>query len=342
MGRATERIQRRLELEAAPRSARICPVLLACFAACATQGPDYAPLHFPGDERIRTEQADNAPPPLDAQPSRQDHSPARQAAEIENGPLCEGTARAAYASDPGQAWSLLDACVRLHDITDIFRLTSEPWLGEIRRRGQDGIILIARVMAHRGGDLGVDVAHANKSGIQVFGLSDAAKNPSIFKHRLVLFRGRVFDELVAIGGRQVHVAETALEAENIVSAYSSRRARREIGKGRRANALRVRRTRGGSGIVVSTQNAAYETGREVMVRVQDDALEFSRTRDYLFLIEFSDASNVSASTASGAAGASATETWSTTGSGDEDDSTGSRATGRLVTFFTLGPPPAVQ
>ncbi|MBK8011889.1 MAG: hypothetical protein IPK13_11105 [Deltaproteobacteria bacterium] len=261
-----------------------------------------------------------------------------QAASIENGPLCEGTARSRYAVNPDQAWSLLDACVRVHDITDIFRLTSEPWLEEIRRRGRDGVILIARVLAHRGGDLTVDVAHANKSGIQVFGLSDAVKNPSVFKHRLVVFRGRVFDELVAIGGRQVHVAETALEAENIMSAYSWRRARGEMQKGRRADALRVRRRRGGAGIVVSTRNAAYETGREVIMHVGDEriertapAAEFSRERDYLFLIEFMDAGPRGEGRVEGEDADAA-----------EDGLGNGEATGHLVTFFTFGPPPAVQ
>lgn len=68
---------------------------------------------------------------------------------------CEAAARGLYARDRAEGWRAFTACVKRHDFTEIRVFSSGAWDAELGR--PEVPALIARVIAHRGGDAPTDL-----------------------------------------------------------------------------------------------------------------------------------------------------------------------------------------
>lgn len=123
--------------------------------------------------------------------------------------FCEEAARKLQRASRDKAWEVLKACVARGKFTLLARLVDGGWTDELRTR-PDASVLIAKVIAARGGDVGGDLGQMRQQRIPLFPLGPAMNHPELYKGRLVLFRAEVHDMKLASGKATAALAEFAL------------------------------------------------------------------------------------------------------------------------------------
>lgn len=126
--------------------------------------------------------------------------------------LCEAEARRRLEQSREAGWAAIKACVAGTHFTMLRTLLEEAvWLQELRTR-KDAPLVLARVVAHRGGSVDGDLRLLHEKRLPIFGLAAAMAQPEAVKGRYVLLRAKVkkFDRQ----GEQtlVRLAEQKLES----------------------------------------------------------------------------------------------------------------------------------
>jgi hypothetical protein len=120
--------------------------------------------------------------------------------------FCEEAARRVQRTSRDKAWSVLKACVATGKFTLLARLVEEAWAEDLRTRS-DASVLLAKVVAARGGDVGGDLGVMRQKRIPLFALGPAMSHPDLYKGRLVLFRAEVRDVKLAGAKATAQLAE---------------------------------------------------------------------------------------------------------------------------------------
>lgn len=123
--------------------------------------------------------------------------------------FCEEAARRLQPSSRDKAWEVLKACVARGKFTLLSRLVDGGWSDELRTRS-DASILIAKVVAQRGGDVTGDLAQLRQQRVPLFAIGTALSHPELYKGRLVLFRAEVKDVKLAGAKATAKLSEFAI------------------------------------------------------------------------------------------------------------------------------------
>jgi len=109
------------------------------------------------------------------------------AARVEAPARCEQAARSRLADAPDEAWRALWGCVCKGRFTALRNLADGAWDHELKTR-PDAPLLVARVIAERGGDVDRDLALLHERRVPLFGLEQALARPELYRGALVILR----------------------------------------------------------------------------------------------------------------------------------------------------------
>ena len=109
---------------------------------------------------------------------------------LSKGDACEVAARRQLAAAPDKAWAALKGCVERSRFLSLPRLLEGGWTEELRRR-TDAPLLLARLVAARGGNTVDDLATLRQARVPLFGLETAMTTPEMYAGRTLIFRARV-------------------------------------------------------------------------------------------------------------------------------------------------------
>jgi hypothetical protein len=230
--------------------------LAVCLASCAS-GPRRADL----DE--------DKPAPAVAPNPQGPFNPKAFAAQFGPGP-CEQAARDLKATNPDAGWAVLNECLD-KGFSSIRRLTDGAWNAELLSR-KDAPIVLAKLIAARGGDVGGDLSALRHQRIVLLSLGAAMEMPKSNVGKLVLARIRA-DQLKEEGGRPslagVEVALSAAAKDGRTDGYRSGSSgfsssyENPGGRLSRSSGLSTAYSGSSSGF----DNAARETGRRALVHL---------------------------------------------------------------------------
>ncbi len=182
---------------------------LALAAGCATAPP--APKQpFPSfDEARSAAPAAAADKPAVEPTDVATLDPVAYAKKNPRPEFCEEAARRLQKTSRDKAWAVLKACVAGGRFTLLSRLVDGGWTDDLRTRS-DASLLIAKVVATRGGDVGGDLDKLRQQRIPLFAMGPAMSHPDLYRGRLVLFRAEVKDVKLAGPKATARLAEFAL------------------------------------------------------------------------------------------------------------------------------------
>ncbi len=183
-------------------------------AGCATAPPPEPKQPYPGHE------------PGAAPRDVRTLDPVAYAKAYPRPELCEDAARRLQKASRDKAWEVLRACVAAGDFTTLSRLVDGGWSEELRTR-PDASLVLAKVIASRGGDVDGDVARLREHKIPLFALGPALSSPELYRGRLVLLRAEVKDVKLAGAKATARLAEFAVGITERYVASSERLVRRD-------------------------------------------------------------------------------------------------------------------
>ena len=229
----------------------------------------------------------HAPEPLSREEAR------RIALAHDAAHACEQTARAMARKDPPRGFAVMEQCIRRNDYSDLEGLIEGPWADRVAA-SPDAALLLAHVMAVRGGDVENDLRLLRRRKMPVYSLQAALAEPESYKGRAVILRGTAREGRNHGGGRSFRLVETKVMAEShwVTAPGSTRTDVRDDGEVAAPAGVDVRRgtvQRGGrsqTDKVEVEQNVSVETGRALRARVDGDELSFEPATDYVVVLRF--------------------------------------------------------
>ncbi len=217
---------------------------------------------------------------------------------------CETAARHLRETNPDQAWQGLAACIERArwprgEFTQLELLIRGPWDQDLQTR-PDAPRLIARVIAHRGGDVEGDIPLVQKSRVPLFTLAAALRQPDVYKGRWVLVRGALTEMKQEGGKAAALVKETSLRAtsrEVQVGAISRTETSSNTNVSAQAQTTRYGNAKGSaqynsSGRIESStvkqkfENEHVETGRQALGKLPQADPFLEPDKDFLFIGRF--------------------------------------------------------
>jgi hypothetical protein len=217
---------------------------------------------------------------------------------------CEAAARHLRDTNPDQAWQGLVACIERArwprgEFTQLELLTRGPWDQDLQTR-PEAPRLIARVIAHRGGDVEGDIPLAQKSRVPIFSLAAALRQPDVYKGRWVLVRA-LLTEMKQEGGKAAAmVKETSLRAtsrEVQVGNISRSESSTSSSVSAQAQTTRYGNARGSaqysstgrfetSTVKQKFENEHVETGRQALGKLPQADPFLEPDKDFIFFARF--------------------------------------------------------
>ncbi|HEY4220070.1 MAG TPA: hypothetical protein VGO62_01980 [Myxococcota bacterium] len=217
-----------------------------------------------------------------------------------NAAECEQEARTVYEIDKEKGWNTLRACVKKGNFTTLRPLLDAPWDHEIGAR-KNGALLLAQVIAMRGGDVDADIHLCNEAKIPLFSLSAAMGEPDAYAGRLLIVRGTVNERKRAKTGRtSLLVAETSLGGQSFDVQVGAKYSSTSSGTGS-ASASASSSKNGNASMQANVQhndtltksmsvekhrNTVEVTGKRLVVNVDVDDPFLKVKTDYIFLVRF--------------------------------------------------------
>jgi hypothetical protein len=122
---------------------------------------------------------------------------------------CEAAARATLPVSRDKAWEVLTGCVEKGTFTILRRVLDGTWDKELQAK-PDSALVLAKIIAARGGDVTGDLNFLRQRKIPIFGIGAAAGTPNLYQGRLVMVRARVDEVKTDAGKTTVRLAEFAV------------------------------------------------------------------------------------------------------------------------------------
>jgi hypothetical protein len=148
-------------------------------------------------------------PPESAPPVKRAVDPRVFASDHPQAVDCEASARALLEDSAEEAWIALTGCIEYSRFPLIRELTEEPWLSFLRSK-PNGLSLLTRVIAARGGSIVRDLALLQSKRIPLFSLEAAMEQPEIYRGKHVLMRAKVSEIRMRKGAPTVMLTERAI------------------------------------------------------------------------------------------------------------------------------------
>jgi len=119
---------------------------------------------------------------------------------------CEAAAREVFQVKADDAWTAMKICAKKKDFRLLSALLADPWV-EVVKHKSDGIKVLARVIANRGGAVATDLDLVQQQKVPLFSLQSALAQPAVYKGQYVLVRAKVSDVKVGAGTPTLALAE---------------------------------------------------------------------------------------------------------------------------------------
>lgn len=206
---------------------------------------------------------------------------------------CEQTARKLAKRSPERGFAVMVQCIRRNDFGDLEGLIDGPWAERVAA-SPDAALLLAHVMAVRGGDIESDLRLLRRRKMPVYSLQAALAEPDSYKGRAVILRAAARDGRNTGGGRTFRLVETKLMAESrwVTAPRTTRIDVRDESEVAEPAGVEVRRgavqrgSRSQTEKVEVEHNVSVETGRAVTARVDGDELSLEPATDYVVVLRF--------------------------------------------------------
>ena len=207
---------------------------------------------------------------------------------------CEQTARAMHKKDPKRGWAVMRQCVRRNDFSDLEILIEGIWAEQLAA-DVDAALLLAHVIAIRGGDVSADLRLLRRRKMPVYSLQAALFEPESYRGRTVILRGNARQGRSVGGGRAFRIIETKVMAESewVTRPGTGRLATRSSGElsdqpdiSVRGRGVVERNSREVSEKVEVLHNVNVETGLELVGRVETDEPSLEPATDYVLVVRF--------------------------------------------------------
>jgi hypothetical protein len=224
---------------------------------------------------------------------------------------CEAAARDLLSTSREQGWAVLRACVDRGNFTALRRLLSEQWLAELQVR-KDAPLLIARVIAARGGSIATDLRVLQDNRVPVFSLAAAMAQPEVYKGKYVVFRASPSQVRMDKGAPTVRLAEMSLGSEGSDVAVGHKNVRQ--GSSYASGRASYNTSRFGSGSIQGSRsgrtesasfktetrysNIASETGREAFGKLAEADPFLEPGKEFVMLGRFDGVRSTSAAESS--------------------------------------------
>ncbi len=275
----------------------LIPLAALLATACATapvagQPEPAAPVAQAAAAAPAARPVEPAKPQVDPGVSNAARNPTRYASGFPRAEFCEEEARRLRKLHPDTGWAVLKACVAQGRFTLLSRLIGGAWDKDLQTR-PEASVLLARVVANRGGDLDGDLAAIRKQRVPLFPVGPALSHPDLYKGRLVLLRAEVRD--VKLGkGKEVttRLAEFGMGATSKFVDEDTRSVERSSGSAAFTDSGGYRgNVRGESETQYISQrrltgNELNETGVEIVGRMADVDPFFEPGRQFVVLGRF--------------------------------------------------------
>lgn len=196
-----------------------------------------------------------------------------------------------YGRDLG--WSALKACVNKGGFS-LLKEVSEIW-GEDLRTRSDASVVMAQIIATRGGNVGQDLTILQEKRVPLFELGAALRAPGTFKGRYVLFVGRISEVKNRKGKVELALNEMTLQGETsnvlVGRRYGSVGSASASASGRYGSTSASGSYSGSSSRVsgeVETRSTTefVESGETALIRLKQADPFLSTERNFLFLVRF--------------------------------------------------------
>lgn len=267
------------------RAASITAVVVA--SACAS------PQVVGTEPTVLWEEAAEPSTPASRAPLSPDEA-RRIAIAHDAGHTCEQTARAMSKKDPQRGWAVMRECVKRTDFSDLEILIEGLWAEDMAKDAESALLL-AHVIAVRGGDVGADLRLLRRRKMPVYSLQAALAEPDAYKGRMVLLRGVAKQGRSNGGARAFRLVETKVMAESEwvtapgtsrVSTSDSNELADQPGVDVRGRGVVQRNRRDLSEKVEVLHNVNVETGLELVGRVDSDEPSLEPATDYVLVVKF--------------------------------------------------------
>ncbi len=193
---------------------------------------------------------------------------------------CEDEARSLYARNHDQGWALLRECVN-RGFSSIKRMGDGFWTEELQQR-KDAAMLLTKIIASRGGDIGGDLQVLHRRRIPLFTLEMAMEQPKTYTGRMVVARLR-------IEGTKSEAQATLMVAEMAIGSVT-----KEVSGSKWRVSADYNSSSSGQGSSSRTyesvadqhSNAVAETGRTGLLRLSKPDPFMAPGREFIVLARF--------------------------------------------------------
>ncbi len=196
-----------------------------------------------------------------------------------------------YGRDYG--WDALKACVNRGSFT-LLKEVLDVW-GEDLRTRPDASLVLAQIIATRGGNVGQDLIMLQEKRVPMFELKAALNSPQTFKGRYLMFVARIGDMQTKKGKVELAVNEMTLQGstENVLvgrrtgtSASVSASAAGRVGPYSASGSYAASGTRVSGDVETRSTTEFVESGESALVRLKQADPFLSTERNFLFLVRF--------------------------------------------------------
>jgi hypothetical protein len=160
---------------------RLYTCLMLVIPACATES-----VELEQHACIECEATDVSASDVSATDEKERRAPMPR---VDGPERCEAAARARLPSSADAAWRALWQCVADGQFTALRLILEDPWDHELRTQ-KDAPLLLARVIAERGGNVESDLRLLHERRLALFTLSQALDRPALYRGALVIVRAR--------------------------------------------------------------------------------------------------------------------------------------------------------
>lgn len=234
----------------------------------------------------------------DAVPVATTMNPERFARGFKRPLECEQGARSIQRAAPDKAWAYLRACVNRGGF-NLLPTLLDYWANDLKNR-PDGPVVLASVIAARGGHVMTDLQLLQSKRLPLFDLKSALTQPGTYKGRYVVFVGKVAAVKEVKGKVEVAIGEQAIGTEAVDKIKGPRYTSSSSYGGSASGSYstshsgsgRGSMTYGGgsshsSGYVEETFQETFEdTGQDILAKLANVDPFLAVDKQFLFLVKF--------------------------------------------------------
>lgn len=163
--------------------------VVVVLAGCASNRPEKVSAAEAFGKAVAPGPSGPAVDPAETVPMNTTMSPERFIKQFQRPLECEQSARSIQRTAPDRAWAYLRACVGRGGFTQLNSVL-DNWANDLRNRS-DGAVVLASILAARGGHITSDLQLLQNKRLPIFDLKSAVAQPGTYKGKYLVFVGKV-------------------------------------------------------------------------------------------------------------------------------------------------------